>query len=178
MKKTEAKRQQVIDTVADHLLAYGMKGSSLRQLAAAAGMSDRMLLHYFVDKQELLTAALTLVTVRLVAMLERARSEQMPFQSLLPQLAGMMQDPNIRPYMRLWMELVALVAQEEVYRAIARQICDTFFSWIASALKVEREEDRAPMAALALATIEGFILLDALGDGSKITSALEGIAIR
>lgn len=178
MKKTEARRQAVIDTVAEHLLAHGMKESSLRQLAAAASMSDRMLLHYFVNKEELLTAALTVITVRLVGMLESSRSEQMPFQTLLPHLTGMMNDPRLRPYMRLWLELAALVAEEAFYGTIARHICDDFYSWIASALQVEREEDRAPLAALALATMEGFILLDALDYGSKITSALEGIARR
>jgi AcrR family transcriptional regulator len=179
MKKTEIKRQAIIERLADHLLAHGMKGASLRPLAAAAGMSDRMLLHYFADKQEILTATLTLVTARLVGMLESARTEQMPFQVLLPQLAGMLKDPNIRPYLRLWLELAALAAgEEEDYRAIARQICDIFLSWIASALKVDREEERIPMASLTLATMEGLVLLDALGCDSQITSALEGLAIQ
>jgi len=34
------------------------------------------------------------------------------------------------------------------------------------------------MAALAFATIEGFVLLDALDYGSKVTSALKVIALR
>jgi hypothetical protein len=57
-------------------------------------------------------------------------------------------------------------------------IWNDFFDWIAAALKVEREEDRIPLAALALATTEGFMLLDALDCGSIITDALEGIKIR
>jgi AcrR family transcriptional regulator len=179
MQKTEARRQIVIDKVADHLLAVGMQRASLRQLAVAAGMSDRMLLHYFVDKEELLTAALTLVAARMVAMLEHSRSEQMPFHALLPYLAGMLNDPQIRPYLRLWLELAALAANEEgSYASIARHICDDFLSWISAALKVEREADRIPMAALTMATIEGFVLLDTLSYGSLITSALEGIALQ
>jgi AcrR family transcriptional regulator len=179
MKKTEMRRQIVIDNVADHLLALGMQRASLRQLAAAAGMSDRMLLHYFVDKEELLTAALTLVATRLVAMLEHSRSEQMPFHALLPYLAGMLKDPHIRPYLRLWLELAALAADEEgTYATIARHICDDFLSWIAAALMVEREADRIPMAALTMATIEGFVLLDTLNYDSLVVSALEGLALQ
>jgi AcrR family transcriptional regulator len=178
MKKTEVRRQIVIDKLADHLLVHGMRGASLRQLAAAAGMSDRMLLHYFVNKEELLTAALVLVTERLIGILESGRSEQIPFQVLLPHLAGMIKDHLIRPYLKLWLELVSLTTEEEEsYRAIAREICDCFFDWIASALKVEREEDRRPLASLAFATIEGFVLLDALGSGSLINSALEGVTL-
>lgn len=57
MEKTEAKRQLILNQIADHLLAAGLKDASLRHLAAAIGASDRMLLHYFVDKDELMTAA-------------------------------------------------------------------------------------------------------------------------
>ena len=60
---------------------------------------------------------------------------------------------------------------------IARQICDGFYSWITSSLEVEKDEDRESMAALAFATIEGFVLLDALDYGAKVTSALKQIKI-
>ncbi len=178
MEKTEIKRQLILNEVADHLLVSGMKDSSLRQLASAIGTSDRMLLHYFSDKEELMSAALNLVARRLIDMLESTRSNQMSFQTLMPHLAGMIEDPRIRPYLRLWLELAAMSTASETYRQIATQICDGFYDWIASVLKVEKEDDRAPMAALAFATIEGFVLLDALDYGSKVTSALKGITIR
>ena len=178
MEKTEIKRQLLLNEIADHLLASGMKDSSLRQLAAAVGTSDRMLLHYFSDKEELMSAALNLVAKRLIDMLESTRSNQMSFQALMPYLAGMIKDPRVRPYLQLWLELAAMSTASETYRLIAKQICDGFYDWITSVLKVEKEEERAPMAALAFATIEGFVLLDALGYGSKVTSALKGITIR
>ena len=96
----------------------------------------------------------------------------------MPYLAGMIEDPGIRPYLRLWLELAAMSAANDSYRRIARQICDSFYDWIASALAVDSENERAPMAALAFATIEGFVLLDSLDYGSKVASALEGIALR
>jgi AcrR family transcriptional regulator len=179
MEKTETKRQIIIEKIADHLLVHGMREASLRKIAAAVGMSDRMLLHYFANKEELMTGALTQVTARLVRILESARLEQMPFQVLLPQLAEMMKDPQVRPYLRLSLEMVALAAEKrESYGAIARKIWNDFFSWIASALQVKREKDRIPLAALAFATTEGFMLLDALDCGSIINDALEGIKIR
>jgi len=97
MEKTEIKRQFILNKIADHLLANGMKDSSLRQLATAIGTSDRMLLHYFVDKEELMTAALYLVAARLIDILEGTRSNQMPYQTLVPHLAGMIKEPGIRP---------------------------------------------------------------------------------
>ncbi|RPH87398.1 MAG: TetR/AcrR family transcriptional regulator [Desulfobacteraceae bacterium] len=84
VKKTEERRQMVLEQVADHLLVHGMRGASLRKMAAAVGTSDRMLLHYFADKEELMTGALTLVAARLVNILEQARTEQIPLRTFLP----------------------------------------------------------------------------------------------
>jgi AcrR family transcriptional regulator len=179
INKTEAKRQAIIEKLADHLLAHGLQKASLRPLAAAAGTSDRMLLHYFKNKEELLAAVLVRVSDRLVVLLEGAKGEQMPFQDLLPYMALMIRDPRVRPYLSLWLELIAFAAGgEESYRTIARNICDSFLEWIAAALLVEREAERMPLASLAFATIEGLVLLDALEYGKRITSALEGIALR
>lgn len=178
MEKTEIKRLLLLNEIADYLLASGMKDSSLRQLAAAIGTSDRMLLHYFSDKEELMSATLNLVARRLIDMLDGARSTRMSFQSLMPYLAGMIKDKRISPYLRLWLELAAMSTVSETHRLIARQICDSFYDWIISVLAVEKDEEREPMAALAFATIEGFVLLDTLDYGSKVTSALKGITIR
>lgn len=91
----------------------------------------------------------------------------------------MIKGPHIRPYIKLWLELAASAAnEEEYYRTIAQQICDSFFHWILSAIKVDREEDRRPFAALAFSTIEGLVLLDTLGSDSIVASALEGINLR
>lgn len=178
MEKTEKKKQLILNQIADHLLANGMENSSLRQLAQAIGTSDRMLLHYFADKEELMTAALNLVAARLIGLLASTRSKQMPYQVLVPRLAGMINDPSVRPYLRLWLELAAMSIASETYRTIARQICDNFYAWIASSLKVEKEKEREPLAALAFATIEGLVLLDALDYGSKVTVALKAISMR
>lgn len=178
MKKGEARRQEIIEHMADHVLTHGLQGASLRPMAAAAGTSDRMLLHYFTDKEELLTATLNLVSQRLMALLEHAQVEPMPFQKLLPYLTVLMKDERIQPYMRLWLELVTYAAAgTEPHRSIARQICNTFVTWIASALNVEREDEREALATLTLAIVEGFVIFDALGDDAKVTRALDGVAL-
>ena len=179
MKKTDIKRQLIIEKLADYLLGKGLRGASLRPLADAAGMSDRMLLHYFSDKEELMTATLLVVSKRLEAILNAIQTEPLPFPLLVAHLAGMIKDPHIRPYLKLWLELAASAAGEELYyRTIAQQICDSFFSWILSAIKVEREDERRPLAALAFSAIEGLVLLDTIGSDSIVTSALEGLNLR
>lgn len=178
MEKTEVRRRVILEKIADHLLEQGMKGSSIRPLAAAAGISDRMLLHYFENKEEVMTAALRLVAARMTALLESARSAPMPFHMLMPHLAAMRNDPHIRPYLRLWLELAALSASgEETYRQVAHQLGDYFYVWLAGELLVE-EAERASLAALAFVTIEGFVFLDAIGESSLIDSALNEIQRR
>jgi len=176
LKKTDAKRADIIRKLADHLLLEGMRGASLRQMAKAAGTSDRMLLHYFADKDELMAMTLAEVAQRFNRLLDMAKSEPAPFQELVEQLAGMVNHPEVKSYLRLWLELAASAAGgDEAHRAIASKIFDGYFAWVASAIHVEQEEVRAPLAALAVATVEGFVLLDAFGAGAVIARALEGM---
>ena len=114
MEKTEAKRQLIFNQIADHLLASGMKDSSLRQLAAAIGTSDRMLLHYFVNKEELMTAALNLVAARMISLLESTGAQQMPFQTLLPSPCRVLEDPGIRKHRFLVVASIRNIDRHEI----------------------------------------------------------------
>ncbi|MCA3736058.1 MAG: TetR family transcriptional regulator [Phenylobacterium sp.] len=67
-----AQRQVVTERLAEHLLATGLARTSVRQLAAAAGVSDRMLLYYFRDKAEALGEAMGHVVAQLGGRLEAA----------------------------------------------------------------------------------------------------------
>ncbi len=177
MEKTEVKRQDIIEKVADYVLTYGLQNASLRSIAAAIGTSDRMLLYYFENKEALLTATLTLVMENLVNLLASAQAEPMAFQTLVPHLAMLRKDPRIRPYLRLWLELATLSAGGETfYRAIAQQLGAFFLQWIASALVVEQEEQRQSLAALTLVMVEGFVFLDAFEYELVIATALEGLS--
>jgi AcrR family transcriptional regulator len=45
MSTRDEQRDKVVERLAGHLLEHGLARTSLRQLAAAAGVSDRMLLY-------------------------------------------------------------------------------------------------------------------------------------
>ena len=154
---------------------HGLQESSLRQIAADIGTSDRMLLHYFSDKQELMNAALHLIAQRMMDILNASQTGQVPYETLLYHFAEMIQQPEIRNYLRIWLELIAMSTSQESYRIITQQISERFYEWIAALLQVDQESERAPKAALAFATIEGFVLLDAQGAGHKIELAMESL---
>jgi AcrR family transcriptional regulator len=67
-----AQRQVVTERLAGHLLASGLSRTSVRQLAAAAQVSDRMLFYYFQDKAEALGEAMEHVAAQLGGRLEAA----------------------------------------------------------------------------------------------------------
>jgi AcrR family transcriptional regulator len=174
MTVRDTRRAAALGRMADHLLAVGLRGSSLRALAAAAGASDRMLLYYFADKDELLTATLGEVAARMLPLLEAAGAvtAPRPFEVLLPEIGTVFARPEIKPFMQLWLELAAFAGRgEEPYLTVAGQIADGFLAWIAERLDVG-PDDRAVQAARLLATVEGAALLAAVDRGQVARAAL------
>ena len=102
-------RQVVTERLAGHLLASGLSRTSVRQMAAAAGVSDRMLLYYFRDKAEALGEAMGHVAAQLGGRLEAAlpAGRRMPPERLLAEAARIATEPEVRPFMALWLEVIA-----------------------------------------------------------------------
>ncbi|RYF94673.1 MAG: TetR/AcrR family transcriptional regulator [Caulobacteraceae bacterium] len=159
------RREAAIERMADHVLAHGLAGASLRPLAAAAGASDRMLLYYFADKDDVLSATLGRVAARLTAMLDAALAPglRLPGGPLLQAVWSEMSSPSLAPYMRVWLEVVAGAAHgQQPHRTIAAGILGGFADWIGEHLDAP-EPERAGQGALLLATVDGALLLDAAG---------------
>lgn len=165
MSRHEKRRDEILDRVADHLLSRGIAGSSLRPLAEAAGLSDRMLLYYFKDKDEVLSEGLGRVAERLTVMLEAATAaERLPLDALRKRLAGLLLDDALWPYMQLWLEIASLSARAEApFAAIGHQLGLQFLAWGAAQLDCSSEAERPREAAELLASIEGLVLLKSLG---------------
>ncbi|RIW29373.1 TetR/AcrR family transcriptional regulator [Bacillus salacetis] len=175
MKKGELKKQDIIEKTADYILSNGLQAASLRNLAKAAETSDRMLLHYFNDKEELLTTILSAISDRLIHMLKNTKTEKLSFQDLVPFLYDTMQNPQVRPYMKLWIELIGTGSENDPFYSTAKKIMDSFHQFYINVLQVEDHENKEQMASLALVTIEGIALLDAIGDQERIHQAIEAI---
>lgn len=175
MSVRESRRAAALERMADHLLREGLAGASLRPLAAAAGISDRMLLYYFADKDEVLTETLRLVAMRLGALLDAAGAgaAPRPFDVLLMEVWTTLRAPALAPYMRLWFELAAAAARgQQPHRAVAGAIADGFLAWTAARLEATDDSAREATAALLLATVDGLALLDAVGRGQTADRAV------
>lgn len=174
MAPRDEQRERVLARLADHLLATGLARSSLRELARAAGVSDRMLLYYFADKAEVLAAACERVASGVAGRLGEAfpAGTRLPMAGLLRGAAALTTDPAMRPFMRLWVEIVAAAARGEApFPAIARQVLDSFLAWVDAHLDPQGDPDPAALAALVVATIDGLALVDICRDDDLVDRA-------
>lgn len=166
MISRDEQRARAVDRLADHLLRTGLSQASLRQLATAAGVSDRMLLYYFSDKADALSAAMQRIAAQLAGMLAGAVPEgtALPAAGLVALVAELTTGEPMRPYMALWIEVVAAAAREEApFADIARQIAAGFLQWIEARLAPGQPADpaaRQAVAAAVLAVIDGMALLE------------------
>lgn len=163
--KPDIRRAEIIERLTAHVLAEGLSASSLRPLAKAAGTSDRMLLYYFMDKSEIITAVLQQISTRLVSMLgERAAPEPLPFDDLRRKFAEILLVDELWPYMRIWLEVASRAAMgDSFYRAVGEQIGRGFLEWGKMQLKSESEIQRDIDAAKLLVSIEGMLFLKSIG---------------
>ncbi|WP_425230299.1 TetR/AcrR family transcriptional regulator [Sphingomonas sp.] len=156
----------------DHLLAHGLAGSPLRALAAAAGTSDRMLLYYFADRDELLGVLLDHVATRLHALLATVPLTPQPWTALLQLLWDQARGAAMRPYLQLFLDLATAAGRgEEPHRTAASRIAASFIDWTAARLDPAQGAPQA-RAALLLATLDGLFLLDGSGRGTDAEAAL------
>ena len=179
MNLRDERREAAIERMADHVLSEGLGAATLRPLAAAAGTSDRMLLYYFVDKDELLTATLDRIAARMIVELDGAIpvEPRRPFSVLLEQVWAALTSETLKPFMPLWLDLASRAARGlQPHRNIAGQIADGFLAWVTSRLKVSRGIELAPSAALFLASIEGMLFLEAAGRRSISDAAVTELA--
>lgn len=159
--------------MADFVLEHGLGGASLRTLAAAVGTSDRMLLYYFQDRHELLAATLERVAARLTARLDATfpAGTRLAFEALLPAVWTIVGSPELKPYIRLWLDIAAAALHErQPERIIAAKLLDGFAAWVAAHLDACAEAPRGP--ALLLATIEGALFFEAIGRGDLAALAV------
>lgn len=172
MNVRDDQRERVTASLAAHLVATGLGQTSLRQLAAAAGISDRMLLYYFADKAEVLAAALGAAAATLSEALEQALPDhaRLPAMDLAARAGALVVSQDFRPLMRLWIEVVGAAAKgEQPYAEIAGEITRGFLTWIDRRLDLPDGADREGMAAAILALVDGLALVD-IGAGEAMAS--------
>jgi AcrR family transcriptional regulator len=162
MSVREQQREKVVMLLAEHLLETGLTQTSLRQLANAAGVSDRMLLYYFPDKAAVMAAAIERVAGSLAAALAELlpENETLPPSALLARIAAMTTREDMRPIFRVWVEIVAAARREEPYTTLAANIIAGFRDWVAARLDLPAGAEREATAMAIIAFVDGLALVE------------------
>jgi AcrR family transcriptional regulator len=158
--KRQVKRAEVVDLLAVHFLDTGLSDTGLRRLAEVAGTSDRMLLYYFENKEELVAAVLTHIASGLSASLtDMFGNRPLPPSTLLEALWAAAKSEAFKPHLRLWLDLAANANRgDPLLISIAQQISAGWIDWMANLLDVP-DSDKNATAALLLATVDGQLVL-------------------
>ncbi|MGB3441731.1 MAG: TetR/AcrR family transcriptional regulator [Actinophytocola sp.] len=153
-------RADLLERVLTYLADAGVGDRSLRQIAAGAGTSHRMLIYHFGTRDALLVEVVRAVEERTMAALASLQDRSPREQATEFWLR--LSDPALAPYERLFFELygAALAGQESV----APVLDGIVTSWLADESRFAGLS--LPRARMALAFIRG-ALLDLLATGDR-----------
>ncbi|GAA2371781.1 TetR family transcriptional regulator [Catellatospora methionotrophica] len=116
-----ASAQELLERVVTHAAAEGITGRSLRDIAAGVGTSHRMLLYHFGSREGLLAAVVGLIEQQqrdlLAELADRVAASGTPAEGtkageLMLLLWARLSDPELRPYVRLFFEVVGVAVHD------------------------------------------------------------------
>ncbi len=183
MDSFSLKKQDYVVRIAGFMLEQGISACSLKKMAEAASTSDRMLMHYFKDKDEIMLLALSHISQEMMALLMSNPNLRLSFEAFIPFLLESIENEHFKPYFDIWFELIHLASVQSIpYASVAKEIGDTYWQWLIRTNIVDSEEWLEEKTALLFAFVEGLVLLNKMGmhDKGKLaaTAMLQLIAKR
>lgn len=167
-KISDIRRAELRRAAFEVLQREGMAGATLERVAAQAGASKGIVLHYFASKQELFEHAMREANVKLgevvVARLNRATSARERLQAIID---ANFDESFFQPSIcHAWLSLCAEVPREPQLARIQKVIHARMRSNLLSALRhLVPEEDVEPIALGITTLIDGLWLRSGLQSG-------------
>jgi AcrR family transcriptional regulator len=168
-------RQALLDKVLAHAAEHGISDLSLRQLASDIGTSHRMLIYHFGSREGLVAAIVAAVEARQRAAMQELSSRVHTPSDLVRALWQQVADPQLRPFVRLFFEVLAHAFQR-------RPGTEGFLDQLTAPSLTEGREAAANVGLdppvsdvrLGVALIRGLLIeVLATGDDAGATESLE-----
>jgi AcrR family transcriptional regulator len=172
MGHREETQQQMINLTAEYILEKGLYELSLRPLAKYLGTSDRMILHYFRTKDELVRQSLSEILHRTIGLVNLKQTEKIGPSEFIKMLPSIIKDPQLRPYFRLWIELASYQKTRlDLGEDYVQEMIGRIRSWIKEVVDLPENEYGHDATSFLLLVIEGSILLDSYAQDPVIEEA-------
>ncbi len=159
-EKRAEKRAEIVSTLAGHVLEAGLGDIGLRKLARVAGTSDRMLLYYFANKEELVAEVLREIAIGLEQSLDPfVGSDPLPPAQVLEIMWSTLKGSAFESHLRLWLDLSSRAARSDALLAdIVADVRDGWIAWISSLIDAPPSR-KETIAALMMAAVDGQLVL-------------------
>lgn len=160
-------KKALLDRVTAYLAEAGVGDQSLRQIAAGAGTSHRMLIYHFGTRDQLLVEV-----VRAVERQQRAALADLSTATGSPRDLALafwrrLSDPALAPHERLFFELYgAALAGRPGVAPVLDGIVDSWLDPVVGAFEELSPADRRRRGRMVLAFVRG-ALLDLLATGDR-----------
>jgi AcrR family transcriptional regulator len=176
------RRDAIVQRAADHLLERGVVAVSLRELAAAIGVSPRMLVHHFGSREKLVSSAVREARSRQREAFEArlAPLPGRPYADVLADAWRWLAADEARPYLRLFGQLYALAqAPDSPHAEFLRE---SVLDWLPTIEEGFAADGADPgtareLSTLTVAVIRGLLQdATAIGDQERVSAAFERYA--
>lgn len=160
MTRRDEKRAKIVEKLARHVIEAGLGDTGLRRLAEVAGTSDRMLLYYFENKDEILGAVLTRIASGLAESLETILGTgPLAPARVLETIWETLKRDVFANQLRLWLDLSSRASRGDPFfgEPVAR-IREDWIAWLSGILDAP-EADKAALAVLMMAAVDGQVVL-------------------
>lgn len=153
----------LLERVLTHLAEEGVGDRSLRQIAAGAGTSHRMLIYHFGDRDGLLVAVVRAVEERQRTVLGDLRGDSP--KAVAVEFWQRLSSPELAPYERLFFELygAALAGRP----GVAPVLDGIVTSWLAPIEALFPDDEDARTTARMVLSFARGALLDLLATGDR-----------
>ncbi|MBF4561222.1 TetR/AcrR family transcriptional regulator [Agreia pratensis] len=165
----DSPRSVLLEAVVNHILAEGSTSPTLRDLAAAAGSNNRMLLYYFESKDQLVGEALDAALLRypLIKNLDERMAETgLPIEERLLGTWRELSQPENLPFIRLLIESVIQTSRKPHSNSeLLRHFNEDWAETVAAALAEQLAKDEARLVARRIVAVWRGLQLDLVSGG-------------